>query len=113
MIKKVLFGGPLLVILTLSVAVGAMASALDDAKNQGLIGELSTGYIGLVVANANAQTRALVQEVNARRYQEYQRIAKTNGIALADVEKLAAAKAFKKTRPGNYIKPAGSGWRKK
>ena len=112
--KMTFFGALLLVVLAGFYGSNVLASALDDAKDQGLVGELATGYIGLVdPASADASLRALVDEINTKRRAEYQRIAKENGISLADVEKLAAAKAFQKTRPGNYLKPAGSGWVKK
>ena len=38
------------------LSFSAWAISLDDAKNQGLVGEDSSGYLGLVVQNSEAKT---------------------------------------------------------
>ncbi len=113
MVRTAPLFGSMLVILALLIGSVSMAADLDTAKDQGLVGELSTGYLGLVVPDADASVRSLVEEINAKRRAEYERIAKANGLSVSDVEQLAAAKAFEKTRPGNYLKAAGHGWTKK
>ena len=37
------------------LSFSAWAISLDDAKNQGLVGEDSSGYLGLVVQNSEAK----------------------------------------------------------
>ena len=64
------------VITLLSAALlsfSAWAISLDDAKNQGLVGEDSSGYLGLVVQNAEA--KAVVDEINAKRKAQYLKLA--------------------------------------
>ena len=55
-------------VITLISAVcfsfSAWAISLDDAKSQGLVGEDSSGYLGLVVNNSEA--KAVVDEINAK-----------------------------------------------
>ena len=69
------------VITLLSAALlsfSAWAISLDDAKNQGLVGEDSSGYLGLVVQNAEA--KAVVDEINAKR-NEWMDVLQQNGIS--------------------------------
>ena len=86
-------------IITLVSAVcmsfSAWAISLDDAKNQGLVGEDSSGYLGLVVQNAEA--KAVVDTINAKRKAQYLKLAQKNNLSLAQVEALAAAKTIEKT----------------
>jgi uncharacterized protein len=92
------------------MSFSAWAISLDDAKSQGLVGENSSGYLGLVVANSEAQ--AVVEKVNAKRKAQYLKLAKKNNLSLAQVEALAAAKTIEKTQSGHYIEVNGS-WVKK
>jgi len=94
----------------LLAAAQALALELHDAKSQGLVGETVNGYIGAV--KSSPEVNALVQDINAKRKAEYERIAKQNGIAISDVEALAGKKAIDKTPPGQYVNVTGS-WMKK
>lgn len=101
-------------IITLLSAVclsfSAWAISLDDAKNQGLVGEDSSGYLGLVVQNAEA--KAVVDEINAKRKAQYLKLAKKNNLSLSQVEALAAAKTIEKTQSGHFVEVNGK-WVKK
>ena len=101
-------------IITLVSAVcmsfSAWAISLDDAKNQGLVGEDSSGYLGLVVQNAEA--KAVVDDINAKRKAQYLKLAKKNNLSLSQLEALAAAKTIEKTQSGHYVEVNGN-WVKK
>ncbi|MBQ4832185.1 YdbL family protein [Pseudoalteromonas sp. MMG010] len=88
----------------------AWAITLDSAKNQGLVGEDSSGYLGLVQQNSEA--KALVSKINAKRKAQYLKLAKKNNLSLTQVEALAAAKTVKKTKSGHYVEINGK-WVKK
>ena len=92
------------------LSFSAWAISLDDAKNQGLVGEDSSGYLGLVVQNAEA--KAVVAEINAKRKAQYLKLAKKNNLSLAQVEALAAAKTIEKTQAGHFVEVKGE-WVKK
>jgi uncharacterized protein YdbL (DUF1318 family) len=92
------------------LSFSAWAISLDDAKSQGLVGENSSGYLGLVVQNSEA--KAVVEEINAKRKAQYLKLAKKNNLSLAQVEALAAAKTIEKTQSGHYVEVNGS-WVKK
>ena len=104
------FHALLISMLTVSIAA---ASPLTKPKADGLIGELETGYIGLVTEDVPAGIRQLVEEVNAKRKAGYQKIAAKQGTSLTDVEKVGAMTAFEKTLKGNYYRDASGVWRKK
>lgn len=87
----------------------AFAISLDDAKAKGLVGERLDGYIGAVSSSPDAETAALVNNINRKRKEEYQKIAAKNGQPLAVVEKLAAGKLIERVQSGMYhMTPAGS-----
>jgi uncharacterized protein YdbL (DUF1318 family) len=100
-----------MVLLALTFSVSAFAINLQDAKKQGLVGEMPNGYLGIVV-NSPATT-ALVKSVNNKRKQLYISLARKNKIALKQVAALAAKKAMNKTAAGNFIKNAQGEWVKK
>jgi uncharacterized protein YdbL (DUF1318 family) len=98
------------VFTSLLLTSAAFAMSLDDAKQQGLVGEQITGYLGSV--STNAEAAAVVQDINAKRKQKYQEIAQRNGASLQSVEKLAGKTAIEKTPVGQFIN-LGNGWQKK
>ncbi len=104
--------------ILLGVAVGYLvctqpvfALSLEEAKTKGLVGENSTGYLG-AVNPANSEAQALAEEINKKRRQAYQDIARRDGASVSTVESLAGEKAIEKTKPGNYVQGPG-GWMKK
>ena len=103
----------LLSLFLLVSATNAFALTLDQAKTQGMVGELRSGYLGIVVASPSAEVKSLVDDVNSRRRAKYQEIAKKNGTSLTDVEVLAGEKAIKETSSGGYLQVASGGWVKK
>jgi uncharacterized protein YdbL (DUF1318 family) len=89
------------------------AIGLEDAKRQGLVGEQPNGYLEAVVSNPSAEVKALIADINAKRRQQYQQVAKTNGTSLEVVETLAGKKAIEKTPPGQYVRSPSGRWIKK
>jgi uncharacterized protein len=87
------------------------ALSLEDAKAQGLVGEQTSGYLGVVKPEHDA-AQALAKEVNAKRRHAYEEIARRNGTQLQAVESLAGEKAIQNTRPGHFVEAPG-GWIKK
>ena len=103
-------------IMATGVLVGLFAStasgiSLEEAKTKGLVGEKPNGYLG-VVTPSGAEVQALTSEVNQKRRQAYEDIAKRNRTPLEAVETLAGEKAIQNTRPGNFVEGPG-GWLKK
>ena len=102
-----------LLLASLGLAQPAFADALDDAKVAGLVGESATGYLAVVSPPGDAATRALIEDINARRKARYREIAANNGIDLDAVEMLAGQKAIDRTPAGQFIRAANGAWRQK
>ncbi|HEX5677541.1 MAG TPA: YdbL family protein [Alcanivorax sp.] len=98
----------LLFAVTVLFAGAAFALGLDSAKSQGLVGEQPNGYLGVVKATPEAVE--LASEINEKRRQAYQRIARENGISLEQVANLAGQKAIEKTPSGEYVKTPTGQW---
>ncbi|MEM9257418.1 MAG: YdbL family protein [Pseudomonadota bacterium] len=88
----------------------AVALDIHEAKAKGLIGETSSGYLAAV--KPSSQVDALVNNINAKRRNQYQKIADQNKITLEQVEARAGLKAIEKTPAGEYVN-TGAGWQKK
>lgn len=95
----------------LSITFSAWAVTLDQAKQQGLVGEMSTGYLGIVVASSDVE--ALVAGVNKKRKDIYLTLARKNNITMKQVTALAGEKAIAKTQSGHFIKMPSGSWVKK
>ncbi len=100
-------------LFSLFVAISAAAATLDAAKAAGWIGEMPTGYLGLVRQDAPQDVKTLVMDVNGKRKQRYQQIAKQQGAPLVDVEKVGGQTAIDMTAPGNYVMDSGGRWVRK
>jgi uncharacterized protein YdbL (DUF1318 family) len=110
--KNIIFITIIIVSFVLSSVVFAIG--LDEAKDNGLVGEKDNGYLGLVVIQNNTQneTQLLIDDINTKRKAVYIELALKNGITLQQLEKLAAAKAYEKTSSGHYLWMNGQ-WTKK
>ena len=98
-------------LLISTMAFSAWAISLDDAKQQGLVGEMPNGYIGVIVESPEAQS--LVESINQKRKSIYIDLARKNKITMQQVTALAGAKAIEKTQSGHFIKNAAGNWVKK
>lgn len=98
-------------LLVSTMAFSAWALSLSDAKQQGLVGEMPNGYLGVVVSNA--EVKSLVSSVNKKRKSLYMNLARKNKITMQQVTALAGKKSLAKTQSGHLIKNAAGQWVKK
>ena len=98
---------------TLGLATISPASALslEEAKAKGLVGEKPNGYLGAVHPSVS-DVQALTNDVNQKRREAYEDIAKRHRTQLDAVETLAGEKAIQNTKPGHFVE-GPSGWMKK
>ncbi|OAN11562.1 hypothetical protein A3K86_21810 [Photobacterium jeanii] len=103
------------VFLIFAFLISAQAFALDlqNAKNQGLVGETNSGFIAPLASSPSSEVRKLVADVNTQREASYKRISVSHGLSVAEVGHLAYKKAIQKTRSGNYYQNASGKWVKK
>jgi uncharacterized protein YdbL (DUF1318 family) len=97
--------------LLLTLAAPALALDLDEARDQGLLGEQADGYVG-IVASPTPEVEKLAAEVNAKRRAHYAEIAERNGTAVDAVAALAGKKLVEGAPSGQFVKTDG-GWVKK
>jgi len=95
----------------LMFAGNAYALDLSQARAQGLVGEKMDGYVAAVTPSADAN--AVVDDINARRRAEYEKISKDNGQPVAVVAKIAAERIIGGLPAGSYYKAADGSWKKK
>ena len=88
---------------------------IEQAKAQGIIGEMYTGYLGVVdQSRVTPDLKRRVDEVNAARLQAYTEVATKNGQSVATVALLTAEKQFTRAEAGEVLKPSASDpWTKK
>jgi uncharacterized protein YdbL (DUF1318 family) len=100
-----------LLVLCLSAGSPAFGISVEEAKTKGLVGEKPNGYLGVVNPSA-PEAQVLTNEVNEKRRQVYEDIAKRNRTQLDAVEALAGEKAIQNTKPGYFVEGPG-GWTRK
>ncbi|TCK08145.1 YdbL family protein [Marinobacterium mangrovicola] len=103
----------LLLSISLPLSLPAFAISLDEAKQQGLIGEQSTGYLGVVSNNANAEVKALVQSINSKRKALYGEKAKQAGVELQIMELRTGERLLDRAAPGEYVRTPDGRWVRK
>ncbi|MFP8966331.1 YdbL family protein [Pokkaliibacter sp. CJK22405] len=104
--------------LLVSVLAGLMFSAMvwaldiDSAKSQGLVGESNRGYLVAMVKGNNA-VDSLVNDINEKRRQVYQRNASAAGVTLDVMEVRIGQRLYDKASGGEYVQNANGQWIKK
>jgi len=96
--------------LCLMLAGTAHADALNDARAAGLVGERPDGYVDSVAPNPTPEIRELIDQVNAIRRSDFQRIGGEKGVPAEEVGALVAEETVKKLRPGMYYMDNSGQW---
>lgn len=105
---KILLKGALLLTLLIQPAV---ALTLNEAREQGRVGETLNGYLGAV--KQDAETRELVAKINVSREQVYQQLADKHQLTREEVARLAGQKLVNKAGRGEYVRGLNGQWLKK
>lgn len=91
----------------------AWAIDIQDAKDQGLVGESKTGYLAAVSTPASAEVRALIADVNQKRKEQFTETASKTGVTVEQVAFRFYELAVQKTEAGHYYQDSSGGWKKK
>ncbi|MDR3434744.1 MAG: YdbL family protein [Rouxiella aceris] len=89
----------------------ALALTVDQAKQQGRVGETLSGYLAAV--QQDGETQALVTRINQAREQQYQQVAKNNQVSTADVARLAGQKLVARAGKGEFVRGINGQWLQK
>ncbi|MDV2857786.1 MULTISPECIES: YdbL family protein [Oceanimonas] len=101
----------LAMILAATLSLSAWALDLQQAKQQGLIGEQVNGLVGAV--QGGAQVSAIVNDINRKRLDSYRDIAQKTGTSLTIVQSRAGQLNIDRTPPGQYVQLADGRWQRK
>lgn len=101
-------------VLCVALPLSAFADALDDARAAGLVGERPDGYVDYVTPNPTPDLHNLVDGINAKRRQFYEKLAGEKGVPTEEVGALAAEKTIsQRLKPGWYYLNSSGQWVKK
>jgi uncharacterized protein YdbL (DUF1318 family) len=103
----------LLGIILAFLAAAAFAMSLQDAKEQGLVGERNDGYVGYVQTPPDSGVAAMVKEVNSKRRAKFTETARKNNLQTEQVAQRFYQRAVEATAPGHYYQDASGAWVKK
>ncbi|MGL5455299.1 MAG: YdbL family protein [Enterobacterales bacterium] len=102
----------ILATLILSLLSGsALALTLNEARTEGRVGETYSGY--LVALKQDAQTQALVSDINKARSVSYQHLAESHNLPVDEVAKMAGQKLVERAKPGEYVQGINGKWLRK
>jgi uncharacterized protein len=101
----------LAVILAACLSWSVWALDLQQAKQQGLIGEQLNGLVGVV--RGSGEVNAIANDINRKRLESYQDIARRTGTSLTVVQSRAGQLNVERTASGHYIQLADGSWRRK
>ncbi|MBJ3816536.1 YdbL family protein [Shimwellia pseudoproteus] len=92
----------------LLLSTSALALTLDEARQQGRVGETLSGF--LAPRASDAQTQALVKQINDQRARNYQQLGTSNNISADDVARLAGQKLVERAKSGEYVRGINGMW---
>ncbi|XXN65838.1 YdbL family protein [Enterobacter ludwigii] len=98
-------------IVALLLMPSAWALTLDDARQQGRVGETLSGYVA--ARQQDDETLALVKRINEGRLQQYQRVAQQNNLTASEVARIAGEKLVNRAGSGEYVRGINGLWLKK
>jgi uncharacterized protein len=87
----------------------AQDPVIDQAKAQGVVGEMYTGYLGVAdEGRATADIRRRMEEVNSKRLALYTQLSQEQKQPVATVAALTAEKLISRAESGEAVKPGAS-----
>ncbi|THD38882.1 YdbL family protein [Pantoea sp. R102] len=95
-------------LLAFLLVPSAWALTLDQARQQGRVGETLSGYIA--ARQQDDETQALVKRINDGRSQQYQRVAQQNNLTTAEVARIAGEKLVNRAGSGEYVRGINGQW---
>ncbi|MBK4783970.1 MAG: DUF1318 domain-containing protein [Pantoea sp. Pent] len=95
-------------LLAFLLVPSAWALTLDQARQQGRVGETLSGYIA--ARQQDDETLALVKRINDGRSQQYQRVAQQNNLTTAEVARIAGETLVNRAGSGEYVRGINGQW---
>lgn len=102
----------IMMLFSLLTVFPAFALTVDEAKNQGLVGETLSGYLAAINENNKLATE-LVTDINRERELKYSEIAKKNNLQTREVARIAGQKLVERAGSGEYVRGLNGQWLQK
>ncbi|EKT57536.1 YdbL family protein [Providencia sneebia] len=102
----------IVMLFSLLTVFPALALTVDEAKNQGLVGETLSGYLA-VINEDNKLATELVSNINRERELKYSEIAKKNNLQTREVARIAGQKLVERASSGEYVRGINGQWLQK
>lgn len=91
--------------------VSAASARIENAKNNCIVGEQADGYLGVVSgADADAELRREVRDINQQRKAAYADLARRNGVTIEVTAALTAEKLMNQAGPGQCVRDQSGAW---
>ncbi|MEY8709291.1 hypothetical protein A9B99_01075 [Mangrovibacter phragmitis] len=94
--------------MLLMLSTPVMALTLQQAREQGKVGETFSGYIA--ARSNDSETAALVAKINQARAESYRQLAAQNNVPQEDVARLAGSKLVERAKSGEYVRGVNGLW---
>ncbi|CAM3803414.1 YdbL family protein [Xenorhabdus thuongxuanensis] len=98
----------MIILLSLLFSSFAMGMTLNEAKQQGLVGETFSGYLAPIKNTQDAQS--VVKKINSERQKKYAEIAAQNNMTTDQVAKIAGEKLVNRAASGEYVLGINGNW---
>ncbi len=105
-------GGAIALAMLAAPVMAQRDPAYAAARANGSVGEKMDGYLGLV-ADATAQLRKIVDDINIRRRAVYAERAQAEGATLEEYAFTAGCLAILRTEPGEYYQAPDGSWQQR
>lgn len=108
--------GPMLapsIFVPQAAAQSASKQIVDQAKANGIVGEQSDGFLGLVKGTASADIRAAVNDINIQRKSSYLKMASRKGESYENVTKTFAIELIERVPSGQMVRDVNGNWVRK
>ncbi|MEM1086085.1 MAG: YdbL family protein [Pseudomonadota bacterium] len=86
---------------------------IEKAQRDGLVGERIDGYLGIVDQSADAAIKRRVNEINALRRAEYDKLAQSRGVASEAVARITGEKQIDRAPSGSFVMRENGAWTRK
>ncbi|MCK5745313.1 MAG: YdbL family protein [Oricola sp.] len=98
----------------LAVSASAASPAVENAKNNCIVGEQADGYLGVVTgANPSEEIRREIRDINQQRKAAYANLAQRNGVTIEVAASLTAEKLINQAGPGQCVRDQSGNWIKR
>ena len=85
---------------------------IENAKDQGVVGERIDGYLGIVQGGADPSLVRLVQDINNKRRAAYDRLAAQTDTTTEQVARVTGEKLIAQASAGEYVMDDSGTWSK-